>query len=115
MAIPLSKPLTTRAQHLAKLLSASQLPAATLQGIQEALPKLNLRQIDLLIDALSREQREWDRLEEMLFDAERDTEARLSTVRDQQAGRARAIVDQVADEAEREEAERIRRHLNGAS
>lgn len=103
--------LSERAQRLGKLLAATQMPEAMRTGIREALPRMNLRQVDLLIDALSREQREWDRLEEILFAAERDVEGRINAATSTQGDRAAALVNQVADAAERDEAERIRKDL----
>jgi ATP phosphoribosyltransferase regulatory subunit HisZ len=110
MATATSNP---RAQRLGRLLAATQMPEGVRVGISEALPRMNLLQVDLLIDALSREQREWDRLEEILFEAERDVEGRLSTVSSKQTVRAAELVDKVADAAEAEESVRIRRHLTG--
>jgi len=103
--------VSARAQRLGKLLAATQVPEAMRAGIREALPRMNLRQVDLLIDALSREQREWDRLEEILFEAERDVEGRLRTASGRQGDQAATLVNQVAEAAERDEAERIRQHL----
>ena len=101
----------TRQEHLGKLLAASQLPPATLTGIQEALPKMSLRQVDLLIEALSREQREWDRLEELLFEAQREVEGRVGQVRGQQQKRVGQIVEQTAQDVEHEEVKRLKGQL----
>ncbi|MFO0702642.1 MAG: hypothetical protein U0514_02065 [Candidatus Andersenbacteria bacterium] len=111
----LSEPLAARARRLGKLLAASQLPSATVEGITAVVPNLNLRQVDLLIGALSREQQEWDKVEEVLFAAQRDVEDRLQTTAAAQHARVAELVERVADAAEHEEVERIRGELaNGA-
>lgn len=111
----MTEAMTQRAERLGKLLAASQLPPASLAGIREALPRMNARQVDLLIEALGREQQEWDRLEEILFEAQRDLDGRVGTVRDDQELRAAKLVDKVADDAEREEADRLREDLTSGA
>lgn len=110
----LAPEMQTRAEKLGQLLAVSNMPADMLEAIQKDLPNLTIRQVDLLIDALQREQAEWERLEIMFSDIEEKQVGRSEALATKQVALVKKYLAQVLEQEESRELEHLRKSL-GAS
>jgi hypothetical protein len=100
-----------RADKLGQLLGRSNMPADMLQAIQEDLPNLTVRQVDLLIDALEREQVEWERLESMFDNIEEDQGKRSEELASKQVTLTKQYLSEVLEKEEGQELAHLRKTL----
>ncbi len=107
----LTPDMQTRADKLGKLLAVSNMPADMLEAIQKDLPNLTLRQVDLLIDALEREQAEWERLEGMFTDIEETQGKRAEELATKQVELTKKYLSHVLEEEEGKELQHLRKTL----
>lgn len=107
----LTPDMQTRAETLGRLLAVSNMPADMLEAIQKDLPNLTVRQVDLLIDALEREQVEWERLERMFNDIEETQATRAEQLASKQVDLVKQYLGRVLEEEEGKELQHLRKTL----
>jgi len=107
----LDSTLQKRAEKLGQLLAKTLLPRDVVVTIEKELGNFTVRQIDLLIDGLEREQAEWLRLEKMFLEQEKGQNERQAELQTHQAEITKKILNRIISDAEGQEVEQLKKTI----
>jgi hypothetical protein len=107
--MPLDPNLQVKADKLGKLLATSLMPAPLVEAISKEVPNLTIRQVDLLIDGLEREQQEWQRLDKMFAEVEGAQQQSQLKLQERQTNIAKRVIAKVLEDEEANELEQARK------
>jgi len=100
-----------RGKRLGELLATSNLPKAVIESIVDNSGKFSLRQIDMLIDALAREQEQWQELATAMQTIEKQREDSQGELEKEQKKIATDFIDKVVSEEEKSEQKELKKDI----